>query len=216
MQASLLSVLLIAAVAAPTATIESEGQTREYQRHFDASNLDEVYIDFPIGELRIEGTGADRIEVEVSIECTGWRARACRERADDVELESDRRDDRLQLSFAGFSKWRNRGMHINMTVRLPAPIDLAVDMSIGELDLRELAGNVTVDMSIGEVSLRMRQADVGRLSMDTGIGESSLVTPAGRSESAGLFTRELRWDQGEGEAQIRIDLGIGEVGVRLS
>ncbi len=216
MQASLLSLMLIAAVAAPPATPASSGQAREYARSFDASNLDEVYIDFPIGELEIEGTNADRIEVDVRIECDGWRARSCRDRADDVELEFDRHEDRLQLSFAGFSKWRNRGMHINMTVRLPAPIDLAVDMSIGELELRELAGNVTVDMSIGEVSLRMREADVGRLSMDTGIGESSLVTPTGRSESAGLFTRELRWDQGKGEAQIRIDLGIGEVGVRLS
>jgi len=107
-------------------------------------------------------------------------------------------------------------MHISMKFRVPAPLDLAVDMSIGELQLRAVAGKVIVDMSIGEVSLRMRQADVGRLSMDTGIGESSLVTPAGRSESVGLFTRELRCDEGQGEARIRIDLGIGEVDVRLS
>jgi len=55
-------------------------------------------------------------------------------------------------------------MHISMKFRVPAPLDLAVDMSIGELQLRAVAGKVIVDMSIGEVSLRMRQADVGRLS----------------------------------------------------
>ena len=216
MQASLLSLFLIAAVAAPTATPTSSGETREAWRTFNAENLDELYIDFPVGELEIEGTSSQDIEVQVSIKCDGWRARSCHERADQVELESSRDDDRLELSFSGYSKWRNRGMHISMKVRVPAPLDLAVDMSIGELQLRALAGNVIVDMSIGEVSLRMRQADVGRLSMNTGIGESSLVTPAGRSESAGLFTRELRWDEGQGEARIRIDLGIGEVDVRLS
>ncbi len=216
MQASLLSLLMIAAVAIPNAAPARSGQEREYKRTFSAANLDELYIDFPIGKLEIEGTSTDQIEVEVSVECEGWRARSCRERADRVELEPSHDGDRLELAFTGFSKWRNGGMHINMKIRLPAPLDLAVDMSIGELELRALAGNVIVDMSIGEVSLRMREADVGRLSMDTGIGESSLVTPAGRSASAGLFTRELRWEEGHGEARIHIDLGIGEVAVRLS
>ncbi|HJO04710.1 MAG TPA: hypothetical protein QGG47_12115 [Acidobacteriota bacterium] len=198
MQASLLSLLMIAAVAIPNAAPARSGQEREYKRTFSAANLDELYIDFPIGKLEIEGTSTDQIEVEVSVECEGWRARSCRERADRVELEPSHDGDRLELAFTGFSKWRNGGMHINMKIRLPAPLDLAVDMSIGE------------------VSLRMREADVGRLSMDTGIGESSLVTPAGRSASAGLFTRELRWEEGHGEARIHIDLGIGEVAVRLS
>ena len=215
MHATLLSLFLIATVTVSPAASASAGEAAT-SHTFSAENLDELYIDFPIGELEIEGTSGVDIEVEVSIECDGWRARSCRQRAEQVELEPTRDGDRLELSFSGYSRWRNRGMNINMKVRLPAPLDLAVDMSIGELDLRALAGNVIVDMSIGEVSLRMRQEDVGHLSMDTGIGESSLLTPAGRSESAGLFTRELQWDRGQGEARIRIDLGIGEVDVRLS
>ena len=123
MQASLLSLFLIAAVATPTAAPTPSGQAREYARNFSAANLDELYIDFPIGELEIEGTNTDRIEVEVHIGCDGWRARSCRESAQHVELEPNRDGDRLELSFAGFSKCRNLGMHINMKVRLPAPLD---------------------------------------------------------------------------------------------
>ena len=62
MQASLLSLFLIAAVATPTAAPTPADQAREFARDFSAANLDELYIDFPIGELEIEGANTDRID----------------------------------------------------------------------------------------------------------------------------------------------------------
>ena len=56
---------------------------------------------------------------------------------------------------------------------------------------------------------------VSRVSLDTGIGESSLSTNRGRSSSAGLCTRELAWTDGNGDSEIRIELGIGEISVKL-
>ena len=39
--------------------------------------------------------------------------------------------------------------------------------------------------------------------------------PGGRLETAGVFGNDLRWSDGSGSARVRLDLGIGEVDLRL-
>jgi hypothetical protein len=206
------SFALLASVASPAAAEE----VRTFTENFEAAAVKELYVDFPIGELSVEGTASERIMVEVKIECSRSSSLdACIDRAADVSLDSRERGDQLALTIEGFSRWRSRGMHIEMKVLVPHALDVRVDMSIGELDLADLFGDVRVDMSIGEVSFRSSEEMVGRISLDTGIGESSLVTTRGRRNSSGLFTREIAWTEGNGESEIQIELGIGEVSVRL-
>ena len=100
-------------------------------------------------------------------------------------------------------------------MQVPQHLALAVDMGIGDLEIEGMRNDVTVDMGIGEATLRMRAEDVGRVALDTGIGETSLRTPEGRRGSSGLFTSEVDWPGARGEARVRVDLGIGEVDVRL-
>ncbi len=208
-----IATLALPLVMGPPAAPE---EVRTLTENFDAAALEEVYVDFPIGELKVEGTSSERIMVEVVIECSSRRSLdACIDRAEDISLESRERNDRIELWIEGFSKWRSRGMHVEMIVLLPEALDVRIDMSIGELELKQLFGDVKVDMSIGEVSLESSEEMVGRVSLDTGIGESSLSTHRGRSSSAGLFTREIAWAEGNGDSEIRIELGIGEISVKL-
>jgi len=203
---------LLLAVTTPAAAEE----VRTFTKNFDASSLEAIYVDFPIGELKVEGTSSERIMVEIKIECSSRRSLdACIDRAENISLESRERALRIDLWIEGFSKWRSRGMHIEMKVLVPEALDVRIDMSIGELEMKRLFGNVTVDMSIGEISLQSSEEMVSRVSLDTGIGESSLSTNRGRSSSAGLFTRELTWTEGNGDSEIRIELGIGEISVKL-
>ncbi|NKB88246.1 MAG: hypothetical protein GKS06_08505 [Acidobacteria bacterium] len=211
----MIKVFALAAAIAIALPVTAE-EVRTFSANFDGSALDELYVDFPIGELRVEGTRSERIMVEVTIECSSRRSLdACIDRAEAIELESRERSDRLDLWVEGFSKWRSRGMHLEMKVLVPENLDVRIDMSIGELELEQLYGNVAVDMSIGEVSLRSAEEMISRVSIDTGIGEASLSTHRGRNSSAGLFTREVLWTEGNGDSEVRIELGIGEISVRL-
>ncbi len=203
---------LLLAVAMPAAAEE----VRTFTQSFDASALEQIYLDFPIGQLKVEGTSSERIMVEIVIECSSRRSLdACIDRAEKISLESRERADRIDLWIEGFSKWRSRGMHIEMKVLVPESLDVRIDMSIGELEMKQLFGNVTVDMSIGDISLQSSEEMVSRVSLDTGIGESTLSTRRGRSSSAGLFTRAIAWTEGNGDSEIRIELGIGEISVKL-
>jgi len=211
-------VIAVAALAAILAAASSAtaDEVRSFSRSFDGAVLDQPLLDFPIGELEIEGTRSEKLMVEVTIECSRRRSLdACIDRAEDIELGSRESDGSIDLWVEGYSKWRSRGMHLEMRVLVPAMMDVDVEMSIGELDITEMLGSVTVDMSIGEVTLEGSEEIVGRVSLDTGIGESSLSTHRGRNSSAGVFTREIAWTEGNGDANIKIELGIGEISVRL-
>lgn len=215
---SLLLVLVLVVPATAAAGAGADELVRTVSESYDAADLAALDVDFPVGELTIEGTDGDRVEVEIRLECDedGWRSDSCRDRAESIGLDADSSGDRLHLGIDGFSRWRNAGLHVHMTVRTPARLTLGVDMSIGELSVAAMRGDVTIDMGIGEATVRMSAADVAEVVMDAGIGESSLRAPDVRRGASGLFVSETAWRDGRGEARIRVDLGIGEIDVRLS
>lgn len=204
----------VIALAAPGVAWADE-EVRSIETSFPTGGLAGVALDFPIGELNVLGFAGDEVEVEISFECDEDSS-ACRAHAERIDFESRTRNERLELWFDGYSKWRNRGLHLEMTVRVPRQLAVAIDMSIGELEISGLEGDLEADLGIGEVTLAMQEEVVSSVRMDAGIGETSLRTLARRKGSAGLFTREVVWDQGYGEARVRVEVGIGEVSIRLS
>lgn len=201
-------------VAAPAGADEV---VRTIEQSWSISGVSEVYLDFPVGEAIIEASDGDRVEFVMELECDddGWGSSSCPDRAERIEVIGQEAGDRLEIEIDGYSKWRNRGLQLRLRMRVPERMALWVDMGIGELQIDGMRNDVTVDMGIGEASLNMLAEDVGRVALDTGIGETSLRTPNGRTGSSGLFTSEVDWPGATGEARVRVDLGIGEIDVRL-
>lgn len=212
MHTAVLSLALTAGLLLPAGS----EQVRSFSETFDTDGASSVMLDVPLGEVEIVGSAGTRIEVDVVLECgRGWGSGSCPERAENIELVSRHRGGRLIIEVDGYSKWRNRGLEVNVKVRVPAQMKFELDMGIGEVEIRDMTGDISVDMGIGEVTLRMSADDVDSVNLDTGIGEASLRTPSGNSEAAGLFANEVAWKKGNGEATIKVDLGIGEIDVRL-
>ncbi len=212
MRAVMLPLLLAATLSAGS----SDEVVRTFSQEYATRDITSVLLDVPVGEVEIGPGGSDRVEIEVVLECdTGWRSRSCRDRAERIELVSRERNGRLSIDVEGYSAWRSRGLEVHLEVRLPARMALSLDMGIGEVEIRDLESDVTVDLGIGEVFVGMDESRIAKVLLDAGIGETSLRTSDGKSSVAGLFTSELSWDEGDGEATIRIDLGIGEIDVRI-
>ncbi len=216
--ATLPLVLLLASTVSTVSTAPIRGEdVRSFSRAFEAADLESVMLDFPVGEVEVEGTGGDRVEIDIVFACktSGWGSSTCRDRADEIELESQTRGSQLRLNLDGYGTIRHRGLTIRLHARVPRDLDFELDMGIGEASLKNLEGNVTVDLGIGEVGLALQEEMVGSVRLDNGIGETSLRTTRDRKEHAGLFVGELTWAQGNGDSRIQVDLGIGEITVRL-
>jgi hypothetical protein len=80
-----------------------------------------------------------------------------------------------------------------------------------------LRGDLEVDLGVGEVTLDMEAEAVDSVYLDAGIGETELLVPDGwiHAERSFLVGSETSWRRGPGDAQVHVDVGVGEIVVRL-
>ncbi len=206
--------LIGAAVILCLATSVSAREVRSFSRDFDAKGLDQLRLDIAVGVLEIEGTSGDRIEVEVQIQCNFWKSK-CRDLAEAIDLVASTFGDEIALELDGLKKWRSLGMSFEIQVKAPARMELDVELGVGSIDIQGFENDITVDQGIGELKVTMAESRVDFVDIDAGLGEANIRFTGGHLAASGIFDNDLRWSEGKGAARVRLDLGIGEVDLRL-
>jgi hypothetical protein len=172
-------------------------------------------LDLPVGELKLRSTSDSTVEMVVEIECKRSRRR-CESAAEDLELRTRKRGDTLRVDLDGWPSWGTSGLSVKVTVAVPEGHPVVVDMGVGKVDIRGLKSDLTIDLGIGDVEVEMDAEFVQSVSLDSGIGESSVAFDGQHiSGKRSFLGDEVRWSEGEGNARIRIDLGIGAIDVDL-
>ncbi len=90
-----------------------------------------------------------------------------------------------------------------------------MELGVGRIDIQGFNNDITVDQGIGELHVTMAESRVSSVDIDAGLGEANLRYTGGRMAASGIFDNDLRWNEGNGAARVRLDLGIGEVELRL-
>ena len=89
----------------------------------------------------------------------------------------------------------------------------------GDLTLGDMSGDVRADVGVGEVRVRTQEEYVASVDLEVGVGGASMrPDPRRRSRERSWGIKlgdDLRWNDGDGEAHIRIDVGVGDIDVRL-
>jgi hypothetical protein len=189
---------------------------REVTESFALDGAAEVLVEVEIGELTVEASDGDLVEVELDLRCRS-SSPACERQLERIDILEERRSERLRVHFDGITKSTSRRIEVEVTVRVPRVAQVGVDMAIGEVDITGVERDVFVDRGIGEVRLWLLRDSVGSVYLDAGIGEAALYGAESSAESSRPFLvgSELEWEAGDGEAEIVVDLGIGEISVHL-
>jgi hypothetical protein len=211
-----LAVLLGASDLQAAAPDAGRGTTHQ-RREFSAANLHTVRVDLHCGQVQIERSETPVVEAELRIRCERDHER-CAEKAESLELTGKERSGRLTIEVDGLPHWHSsRGLNVELRVRVPAGAGVDIDLGAGEVQVSDAASDVRVDLGAGQIQLRMPEEAVRSVDARAGVGEARLRGPNGQeiAERRHLVGGAVHWDDGRGQARVDLEVGAGEVTVRL-
>ena len=211
----LLALALVAVVSSP---LLADEVVRSEAAAWPPQDARRVSIDVPVGEIRVVGTTAGSVDARLRLTCDRDTSR-CREKAERVHLRPRRDGSTLELEVVGMEDGRRSGTSPtpHLELRMPAALGLQIELGVGEVDVRGVEGDVEVEVGVGEVRIAIAEAAVADVSLDVGVGEANLLPrPTGTRSSRFLFLgNEIDWREGSGSSQVTVEIGVGEVTVKL-
>lgn len=212
---ALVPFILLSTIALP-ARADRDQTVRSFTQTFPGAGLSAVSLDIPVGEVRVTAADGPDVEVEIRLTCDSDHLRSCTERAKKATISAGRSGDRIAVRLTKSSGWGHHGLEVKAFITAPRRLAVQTDLGVGELRIEGFAGDVNADLGVGEVHVTAPEAAVRSVRVDTGIGEGHLTAAGRHWSSEGLFTREIHWRDGAGDARINVDCGVGEAHVRLN
>jgi hypothetical protein len=202
--AALGAVLALPAAAAPLGTMRGS---------WPAAGTKEVRIDFPVGGLEVVGVTGTKVEAEMSVRCK--RGRRCEERAAKLELVTDEKGGIRTLELKGHPKLDSDGLQVELRISVPATLRVQIDMGVGDLDVRDIEGDVDVDLGVGDADVRVPERTAGTVECEVGVGDANVHSSGGNRRSSGFLGRSVRWEGNEGGSRVHLEVGVGDADVWL-
>lgn len=187
---------------------------RSFKQQIPVGDADEIALDFPVGEVTVEAWDNPQVNLEVKIACNKKTSR-CEEAAKALRLVYNTSGNRLRVEVKNWPKMAGKSLHVIAKVNVPRDLPLWTDLGVGELTVQGTEGDLTLDVGVGEVNVTLPKDAIRSVDLDTGIGEANLSAAGRHYESAGLMARQLTWHEGKGNAHVKVDCGVGEIGVSL-
>jgi DUF4097 and DUF4098 domain-containing protein YvlB len=138
-----------------------------------AKGIDELTIDCGAGFLKVNGQkGLTDIKVEAEIVLDGRSEKDAEEFLKKyLDLSLEKRGSRAVLT-SGFKEYRSifsfGNKLINLTVSIPAEMDLDVDDGSGYIKIEDIVGNLVIDDGSGDIEIVNTK---GNVDVDDGSGE---------------------------------------------
>ncbi len=177
---------------------------------------DRVLIRIPAGDVRIVGTGGDRLRGELILKCPDATGR-CARRLSEVEFVGLVKPGAVDLRLTHDRSYRYRDGSLKAVIEVPRARELEVRMTAGDLEIDRVDACLTVHMGAGDVGIRAPADRVARVKLDAGVGDAGL-TAGGRHIEAPrswLIGAELDWGPGAGACDMVVDLRAGDIDVSL-
>ena len=189
-------------------------QTRTLTGDFALGDGQELELDVKVGSVRITAGDISGVSATVELECK--RARRCADLIEEVELVSKETSRGLELRVDVPSTRRGGDLQLEVSLSVPRTAALYVDVGVGQVEIVGSEESVSVDVGVGEVEVEVPEITVASVSLDTGVGDATL-RGGGSAEHGrrGFVGKKVAWSEGPGHAAVKVDVGVGEIKVRL-
>ena len=205
--------LLILAVMMVLPAAVFGGEVREIERSFAVEEQTTIRIDIPVAEVQIVGSSSDSVEAEFTATC--HRDHDCKEILAELDLESHGSRNTLRIDLVGYPKWGKGRVELEGVIRVPKNMEIEVEVGVGELEIKGLAGDLRVELGVGEINAWLDKTLTRSVTLDAGVGEVELYGAGTRLEGrrSMLVGSEVHWDEGPGDLRAFLEVGVGEISV---
>lgn len=197
-----------------TIPASADETVRHLEKQIPANGVERVSLDFPVGEVLVDGWDNQQVDLDVRLECER-DTRSCREAAQKVRVVYNTDGGQIRVEMKDWPKMGGKGLEAHVTVKVPRRLALNADLGVGEMRIAGIEGHLNADLGVGELSVTMPESAVASVNADTGVGEANLTVNGRHYESSGLVAKEIRWTKGTGSSRVQVDCGVGEIDVRL-
>jgi len=231
MKKSWIGLTLALVVAAPV----SAGAPRILNGTVAAAGVESVRLDAGVGDVEIiaDGTAAEiAIEVKLKPRRGGFFSslKQAQREVDEAELRMDVSKGILRLEVETDSD--DRHFEETWTIEVPAGLEFNLDLGVGDVDVRGLAGRLTaeigvgdltaervsgdldIDIGVGDATITATAADYGSVDGSGGVGDARLTVRGNKISSSGFVGKSAEWT-GDGAHSIKISTGVGDAEVTL-
>lgn len=185
---------------------DEDSVVREYT--IPLTDIDEIQIHAGAGSMNIVPIDANEIRLVLDIESSehGWFNRG--RDVSDVELDYAVRGKRLVL------RQTEEGTNTEWSVQLPAVARTRIEMGVGNIQAEFGETELDLELGVGEVDLTLPESSTGDIDIEVGVGEARLRGADAVDHDRAFVSQDVR-GRGKGTLDARIELGVGEVKLRL-
>jgi len=210
-------VVLPAAVLLGSVPAAATEVVRSFHQQLPTGAADRIHLDFPVGEVQVEGWDNRQVDLDVQIACDRQSTERCKATAKRLRLVYNTDQGQLEIRIADWpSLGAVRGLHVIAILHVPRSLPLRADLGVGKLSINGTTGNLTANLGVGEIQVTLPKESVASARVDAGIGDANLIAGGRHYESSGLVARKIVWDKGTGHARVKVDCGVGEIHVTLA
>ncbi len=207
--------LVLASVLALSAALPARAENLgTLEASWPAGGIQRVKVEFPVGDLDVIATDAPTVRALMTVRCRGG-GRGCVQRSKRLRLVSNQRGGTRFVKVEGFPKFSNLGIQVSLRVEVPRSRAVDLEMGVGDLNVDGIEGDVSAELGVGDVEVSMRERDVNSVRLAVGIGDASLDRAAHRQQVSGFLGKKVHWSEGSGRSHVSVDLGIGDISMRL-
>jgi len=178
---------------------------------FDLDGIEEIEFSNGVGRFEISQTNEDEMRVMLDIESEkkGFFRRSAD--VSDMDIEVKERGDRLYLSF------EEKNAKAEWIVEIPKSANVertAIQMGVGEVEVDIGETELEIELGVGDVFVEAPESSVGRVEINVGVGDASLRGGEILDRDSVFISKSIN-GEGNGNFSLEVDLGVGDVDVRL-
>ncbi len=196
-------------------TIASMGSAYAYgdndkiiTKDIQIKNAQQLHLDAHVGSVKFSPSSDDQIHVYVKVsDKEGWGI--FKDSPQDAQLVVQREGNKLTLSLNDDEygeEWR---------IELPQMSLLNADLGVGEIQVKRINTNLKLDVGVGEATIVASASAYSSANGQAGVGAAAVRSVSGTTTSdRAMVSEEVNWT-GSGEYSIDVEVGVGDISIKL-